>query len=43
MLLPYIPFILAGRPELIMRALVNIWFWIFIALAAATTYARLRV
>jgi hypothetical protein len=40
---PYFPFVLAGRPEVLGRAIVNIGFWIFLALAASTMYARLRV
>ncbi len=43
LLAPILPFVFSGRPELIVRALANIWFWIFIVLAAGTTYARLRV
>ncbi len=39
---PYLPFVVAGRPELLARAIANIGFWIFLALAASTLYARLR-
>lgn len=41
-LAPYVPFILAGRPELVVRAFLNIGFWIFLAIACSTTFARLR-
>lgn len=39
---PYLPVALAGRPELVVRAIANIGFWIFLALAVSTLYARLR-
>ena len=39
---PAIPFILAGRFDVIVRVGFNIGFWIFLALAASTLYARLR-
>ncbi|HZQ08257.1 MAG TPA: hypothetical protein VFD70_16855 [Anaerolineae bacterium] len=41
--LPAIPFVLAGAPGVIARVLFNIGFWIFLALAISTTYARLRI
>ncbi len=42
LLAPALPFALAGRPEILVRASVNIGFWIFLALATSTVYARLR-
>lgn len=42
LLLPALPFLLRGVPGALTRALFNIGFWIFIALALSTTYARLR-
>ncbi len=42
LLAPAIPLVLAGRPQLLARVFLNIGFWIFLALAASTVYARLR-
>lgn len=42
LLAPALPFLMFGRPELFVRAAFNIGFWIFLALALSTTYARLR-
>lgn len=39
---PIMPLLMAGRLDLIMRASFNIGFWIFVALAASTVFARLR-
>ncbi len=43
LLLPALPFLLAGATGILARLLLNIGFWIFIALALGTTYTRLRV
>ncbi len=42
LLVPALPFLLAGAPEVLGRVLLNIGFWVFLALAVSTTYARLR-
>ncbi len=42
-LVPALPFLLAGRPEILARFALNIGFWIFLAVAVSTVYARLRV
>jgi hypothetical protein len=39
---PALPFVLAGRPEILVRLSVNLGFWIFLAVALTTLYARLR-
>lgn len=39
---PVLPFVLAGRVDLLVRVGFNIGFWVFLALAASTLYARLR-
>jgi MFS family permease len=43
LLLPALPLLLAGVPGGLVRVLFNIGFWIFLALALSTTYARLRI
>jgi hypothetical protein len=42
LLLPALPFLLAGVSGALGRVLFNIGFWVFLALALSTTYARLR-
>lgn len=40
---PALPFLLRGRPDVLVRVIANIGFWIFLAVAVSTLYARLRV
>lgn len=42
LILPALPFVLAGVPGILARVLLNIGFWVFLALAVSTTFARLR-
>lgn len=39
---PVLPFLLRGRPDILLRAVANIGFWVFLAIAVSTLYARLR-
>lgn len=39
---PALPSLLAGRAEILVRLFLNIGFWVFLAVAASTVYARLR-
>jgi hypothetical protein len=39
---PAIPFALAGRPDILVRFSANLGFWVFLAVAESTLYARLR-
>lgn len=43
LVLPALPALLLGAPGIFGRVLFNIGFWIFLALAESTLYARLRV
>lgn len=40
---PALPFLLRGRPDILLRFVANIGFWVFLAVAVSTLYARLRV
>jgi hypothetical protein len=40
---PALPFLLRGQIQILARVAFNIGFWIFLALAVSTVYARLRV
>jgi hypothetical protein len=40
---PALPFLLRGQFQILGRVVLNIGFWIFLALAVSTVYARLRV
>lgn len=42
-LVPALPAVLAGRLDVLVRSALNIGFWVFLAVAVSTTYARLRV
>lgn len=40
---PALPFLLRGQIQILARVAFNIGFWIFLALAVSTVYARLRI
>lgn len=42
LILPVLPFLLAGVPRAISAVAFNWGFWVFLALTLSTTYARLR-
>lgn len=42
LLLPVLPFLLAGVPRVLSARLLNLGFWVFLALTVSTTFARLR-
>lgn len=42
LVLPALPFVLAGAPGVLSRVVLNIGFWIFLILTVTTTFARLR-
>lgn len=39
---PTVPFLLRGRADILIRSAANIGFWVFLAVACSTLYARLR-
>ena len=39
---PALPFLLRGQVAILARLIINIGFWVFLAVAASTLYARLR-
>lgn len=39
---PAVPSLLAGRFQILARVVVNLGFWVFLAVAVSTVYARLR-
>jgi hypothetical protein len=42
LVVPALPYLFAGVPGVLGRYIFNIGFWVFLALALSTTYARLR-
>lgn len=42
LLLPVLPFVLAGASGVLARVALNLGFWVFLVLAVSTTFARLR-